>query len=357
MTLAQAEELFSIMQAQWPEGSIFRYFARRPTDERVHGQAVYTPAELVCVTGWADTHGYNSYVQVNPTMRRDGVRCSGVDITHWSWFLMDIDPIAPISDPMSLLEEVERQMRGHFGLHDLQRIIIDSGRGVQAWYPLDPFPLKGLAVFRTAPIPRQWEDEDLKQNLAMIERREAVPRGMAYWLDFYRHRIAEWAGCVVDTSVSDLPRVMRIPYTINAKTGVVGSLLHRDDGRNEHLASQLLAYAPYHIWKEKDPIVELNGFNDQTPWDKFVKFMSRGGRIFLTEGSMEGGRHRAAASALLSLMELGCGKEQARSALLWGGRLCTPVLSRREIDPMIERKYRRNNGISEAGVRSEQSER
>jgi hypothetical protein len=355
MTKNQACQFFDIMLGHWPAGSVFRYFARRPFDGRVHGQAILTPSELVRVTKWADDNGYNSYVQVNPTLKCTGVRCSGVDVTHWSWFLFDIDPISTPDDPFlrreaahDALMEAERILRGYLGIDRLKRTIIDSGRGVQGWYPLEPVDLSGTETLRCAPLPRQWNDEDLIESTVEFPLRTAVPRAMSYWLEFFRARmlLVGQGECAVDTSVSDLPRVMRIPFTVNAKTGQIGELMSYDSGVNVGLAHKLLHYAPYDLWKPKDPILALMNTNETTPWDKFLNFMSVGGRVYLTEGAAEGGRHKAAASALLSLHELGCGKEQARSALIWGGQLCTPVLPPREIHPMIERHYRRDNGPS-----------
>lgn len=71
----------------------------------------------------------------------------------------------------------------------------------------------------------------------------------------------------------------------------------------------------------------------------FVAHMTRAGRMFLTEGSEEGGRHHAAVAAARSLRDLGCSHTQARLALIEGGKACTPIFGADEVDIIIRRNF------------------
>lgn len=334
MIRSEVEQIFNLF-SHWPEGSIVRFFARNPTTQDVFGASASSARWLCDYANWADEMGFNSYIQVNPTNKQEGTRCRAEDISHWCWFLLDIDPVLPYADPMEALAKAESLLKAQFGLTKLSRVIIDSGRGVQAWYPLGPIPTNDVFRAHTDPLPRLFELEDVPSVVKEMLVGEAASRAMSYWLGWLNERMGgTYSGCNIDTSVSDLPRVMRLPFTINQKTGRRSSILECSSGVNVSLAEKLLTYAPYSLWKSK-PILNIS-FSD---WASFIPYMTRGGRIFVTEGSTEPGRHRAAASALLSLLELGCSKNQIKAALYFGGKLCTPVLPDSEIDPMVDRRF------------------
>lgn len=335
MTKSEVERVLSLF-AHWPEGSIARFFARNPTTQDVFGASASSARWLCDYANWADEMGFNSYIQVNPTNKQEGTRCRAEDISHWCWFLLDIDPVLPYADPMEALAKAESLLKAQFGLTKLSRVIIDSGRGVQAWYPLGPIPTNDVFRAHTDPLPRLFELEDVPSVVKEMTVGEAAPRAMAYWLGWLNERMGTHEGCNIDTSVSDLPRVMRLPYTINQKTGRKASIFDTyHGGVNETLAHKLLSYAPYKVWQDR-PVVDVPS---GASWTEYVGHMTRGGRVFLTEGQDEPGRHRAASAAMLSLMDLGCDPEQIKAALRFGGSLCTPCLPASETNQMVDRRF------------------
>lgn len=341
MTKEEAEQILALFDPAYPA----RFFARNPANQEVFGGAVTDADMLVVYANWADAANYNSYIQLNPTEKLTGTRCRAEDVSHWSWFVLDIDPVGgvpfdtefgtltPPGLPEVMLEKAESLMKAQFGLSKLHRVLIDSGRGMQAWYPLGPISTNETIHVHTEPLPRDFELEDVHNVTRELRMGDAASRVMSYWLGWLSARLGSYAGCVIDTSVSDLPRVMRLPFTINQKTGRRASIIETTSKVNESLARRLLTYAPYKVWKDR-PAVDVAGGG----WTAYVGHMTRGGRIFLTEGAEEPGRHRAASAAMLSLLDLGCPMEEIKAALRFGGSLCTPVLPASETDPMVERR-------------------
>jgi hypothetical protein len=68
--------------------------------------------------------------------------------------------------------------------------------------------------------------------------------------------------------------------------------------------------------------------------------MTRAGRLFITEGAEEGGRHHAAVAAARSLRDLGCSAEQAKLALIEGGKMCFPKFEANEVEVIIVRNFK-----------------
>jgi hypothetical protein len=333
MTEKEAKLVLALFDPQYP----IRFFARNPCSQEVFGGAVADANMLVDYSEWADKAKFNSYIQLNPTRKLVGTRCRAEDITNWSWFMLDIDPVLPYADPMSTLERAEDLLKAQFGLKELHRVLIDSARGVQAWYPLGPIPTSEIFKAHTDPLPRSFDLKDVSDVEREMKIGDAAPRAMAYWLGWLFERMGgTYSGCNIDTSVSDLPRVMRLPFTINQKTGRRTEIKETTSLKNMSLASKLLTYAPYKVWKEKPAVEALEG----ALWIMYLPHMTRGGRVFLTEGAEEPGRHRAASAAMLSLMDLGCDYGQIKAALRFGGQLCTPVLPSSETDDMIKRRMK-----------------
>jgi hypothetical protein len=334
MTKEEAQQVLDLLRPHWPQGARARFFVRNSDTQEVFGCSVPNAEMLAHTATWAENAKYNCYIQLNPTFKPVGTRCSAEDITHWCWFLLDIDPVLEYANPSEALERAEAKLQAMLGLNKLHRVLVDSGRGLQAWYPLGSRATLERIVVHVDPLPRTFELEDVPIVTREVTIGEAAPRVMGYWLNYLSQRLGTVAGCQIDTSVSDLSRVMRLPFTVNQKTGRRSSILERCSGVNVSLADKLLTYAPYSIWKERMPSLSMEGAS----WHQYLPHMTRGGRMFLTEGQEEPGRHRAASSAMLSLLELGCQADQIKAALRFGGSLCTPTLPPSETDVMVERR-------------------
>ena len=346
MTTDEAKKVWEIMYRQWPEDAVMRLFFRNAAGS-TRGGYVVSPEDLARETDYATASGWNSYIQMNPTARKSGYRVSGNDVTHWSWFLIDIDPTGPPGPNLHLVEVadfIEAFIWNRLGSKD-EATRIMSGRGLQMWFPLQITDASEKLALRYESLPRDFEIEDREKGTVSLTVREAAPRAMSWWLDRLR-RAVELAlpkcECTIDTSVSDLPRVMRLPFTWNFKSNQPTTLVREAVVPNRNLAHKLLHYAPYSVWRPQETY-EGYEVGDGVPWQKFLNHpgMKVRPRVFLTEGMEYGGRHKAATSALLTLKELGCNAEQTEAALLWGGALCSPPLERKEIAPMIERHFKK----------------
>lgn len=215
MNIAEAERVWGTAYHYWPSDAAFRYFARRPSDGAVYGAALRSPAELVRTTEWADRNGYNSYWQPNPTRKIDGTRCSTADIIEWRWFMVDVDPTSPDARPDKAAAVAAVWVFQHLSSYSGGILDVFSGRGRQLLYPLD-------STYQADPM--------------------MASRAMAYWLTRMSRELKEAGhdyGCTVDTSCSDLPRAMRLPYTINQKTDMRADVL----GSRYPVVNRLLADA------------------------------------------------------------------------------------------------------------------
>ena len=243
------------------------------------------------------------YLAPNPTSCRIGTRHSAKDVSHWSWFFIDIDPIADGGVPERALDEALLWLGEWSGrnLVDNKPLILDSGRGMQAWIRLDDWEL-------------EYELEGGEQD-----DRHKVQRSMRYWLHRLDDRLGVCHGCRVDTTCSDLPRVMRCPGTINRKTKRMAKILNK--GINQPgLGYLLVTGTPTHLFVEPEPQGNCEG----KPWQYAVAYMTMKAKTFLIEGWEEPGRHDALWHTAKKFQELGITRDQADLALRHGNEMCRP---------------------------------
>lgn len=190
--------------------------------------------------------------------------------------------------------------------------IIDSGRGVQLWYRLNDTPLH--------------DDEDLRlrARLAMGH----ILKQLA--------ALGPVGGCTVDTSCSDLPRVMRMPGSVNLKTGRQAIILDKGEA-TPWLTEFLLDRTP------SLPKITLPYYTAGAtiPWQKLLPHLTAKAHQFITSGVEEPGRHAACVAAAASLRDYGLSQEAAKRPLLWGAGKCQPPLLATEVDPILESVWKR----------------
>ena len=272
---------------------------------RVFGYTVDTPKQLAESTTWCDSHGFNSYWQINPTRRRGGTKCSAEDITHWCLIPFDIDPIDTFSySPEMALVTYELAFRKLIEVDIDKSTWIDSGRGIQGLYAIKPLELTA-------------------------HTRYGASQFMSRLFHTLFRDIGETLGCVLDTSCSDLPRVMRMPYTINQKTG---RRTHFVGKPSQDFSLTKIPDLPEPT--EDTPVIENAG-----GWIDFMPYLTVAARCFIQGGHPEPGRHKAAAAGMLSLKEKGATYSQTISALRVGAALCEPPLPFKEILTMVNRKF------------------
>jgi len=246
---------------------------------------------------------------------------------HWSYFLIDMDPVCTCpperakkklskcvtcrgkADPLAACEEAllwigEWMGRDFGGKRGERPIIIDSGRGVQAWIRLEDLSL-------------YTQSEKMPYQGSRIER-SVARRVNGYWLKKLDEKLGMTHGCRIDTSVSDLPRVMRCPGTVNVKTGRTAKFIYATDRVFVGLANLLVTGTPKQALTDPEP---TEGVAAGQPWQMVFSHLTRMAQEYLTQGQAEPGRHKVMWHTAKKLRELGVTRAEARRALSWANAL------------------------------------
>lgn len=306
------EVLWSILPHPSPE-HVARVAYRK--DGRMVGDYARNLGELRRFANICRDRRVNAYVAPNPTKHTVGTRHSSVDVTHWSWLLIDIDPLtdAVNPEPMPVLREALLLMGEWLGkdLGGDRVAIIDSGRGAQAWVRLDDLPLYDRTVlFAGASVVEPHQRIDGVCTHVGIEWKWAS-KAMGYWLKKLAERIGTVNECRVDTSTSDLPRLMRLPGTLNVKTGREARFVQPGTGPVLGLASLMLTGTPKEVFVEHEVTVDPG-----KKWQMYFSDLTREAQQYLLLGREEPGRHKVVWHTAKKLAEVGCSREEARKAIL-----------------------------------------
>jgi len=280
-----------------PAGTYVRWFARMGNDR--FGGGVDTVQELALAVASAD--GMNFYVAPNPASTRAGTRHRAVDVTHWSWFLVDIDPVEDNARPEVVAENVLGLLNGWWDQNfDLRRpLLIHSGRGVQIWIRLEDIIMMDQKMI-------DWHPELQERRVARITN--------GFWLDKLAAEVGTLFGCRIDTTCKDLPRVMRCPGTRNVKTGRDAFLIVPSAEVYEGLAGRMIAGVP----KEKFVPVPTPVLPAGTPWQTVFVHLTLRAQEYLTNGRDEPGRHDTMFHVALCLAERGLERDEVRRAIQHG---------------------------------------
>lgn len=246
----------------------------------------------------------NIYVAPNPTCSTVGSRHSASDVTHWSYFLIDMDPVEEEYNAMGALNEALLWLGEWMGIDFSRRqpIIIDSGRGMQAWIRLADTLL---------------DDQEGDFESRRVDRMTAR-RVNGYWLKRLDERLGLIYGCRIDTSVSDLPRVMRCPGTFNVKTGRMASFIVHTDRVFTGLANRLITGTPRTAIENPEP---TEGIAPGQAWQDVFVHLTRMAQVYLTQGQAEPGRHKVMWHTAKKLKEVGVTRKEALKALRWANAL------------------------------------
>lgn len=311
------EGLWSILPHPTPH-HIVRLFARK--GDKMLGDFARSPQEIKKFCDSAN--GLNIYVAPNPTMSTVGIRHSAVDVTHWSFFFIDVDPVCKCppqkedeefipcitcqrkEDPYSAMNEAIKIFGGWAGrnLENNFPNLIDSGRGVQLWLRAD--------------------DRELINDLEKINpfegpiTRKIARKVMGYWLNKLSKRFGTQYGCNIDTSCSDLPRVMRMPGTENTKTGKKSQIIIRQKEPYKWLLPMLIGGIPEEILKEYEHPQRI-GYK----WQTVFNLLTKAAQDYLLHGKEEPGRHKVAFHTAKSLSELGIERSEAERAIVWANQI------------------------------------
>lgn len=328
------EGLWSILPH--PPGSVVRYSAILGRENYAGDYAsTWQDLELAAQAWEKDDH--NFFVQMNPTTERALPRPSAKHISHWSWFLLDADPVAELFDPLAALTDYLARI-SLLTRVELKPTIIHSGRGAQAWIRLNDIPLDGkdFTVTEVHDARGQEIPEDRRQ-VETLPARQLARRVMGWWLQSLVEDLGELHGCVLDTSVSDLPRVMRCPGTVNQKTGRRAYVVELGGHIHADLHSKLIRQVPFAAYAETDDTVLPEG----TPWQMVKTAMTKTAVRFIDRGQGEPGRHKSAVATAYSCREKGLPASEALKALRYGDRLCIPrPLGEEELRRIVGNVYK-----------------
>lgn len=307
----QTDLLWSILPHPSPE-HVVRVAYRK--DGKMVGDYARNLRELRRFTQVCTGRRVNAYCAPNPTEHTVGTRHSSSDVTHWSYILVDIDPLidAVNPEPMPVLEEALLLLGEWLGknLGGDRCAIIDSGRGAQAWIRLDDVPL-----FDKCPLSAgAWVREPHQRIPGVctgvgIEWKWAS-KAMSYWLKKLDERIGTRNGCRVDTSTSDLPRLMRLPGTFNVKTGREARIVQPGTGPILGLASLMLDGTPKEVFVEHEVTADPG-----KKWQMYFSDLTREAQQYLLHGKVEPGRHKVVWHTAKKLSEVGCSRDEARKAI------------------------------------------
>lgn len=313
----QFDLIWSLLPHPTPE-HVVRVFSRR--GEERDGDHIRNVKELKKYAKIKKEH--NVYLAPNPTTSTVGTRHSAKDVSHWSYFLIDMDPIEDKYDARAALDLALDQFGEWVGknFHTRRPLIIDSGRGMQAWIRLDDVPFVDDA------------------NAATIYDRGTARRVNGYWLKKLEERLGTVHGCRIDTSVSDLPRVMRCPGTVNVKTGKMAFVDVASDAIYLGLAELMVNLAPRSISAEPPPVMELK---PGQRWQKVFPHLTRSAQDYLLYGQAEPGRHKVMWHTIQKFHELGVTREEAQKAIRKANKLKGPKqeLPEKDIQDRLKAVY------------------
>lgn len=287
-----------------PERTTVRVFARNRDTGELDGDFARNAGEMF---HFARINA-DKQVYVCPNPCREGtagVRHTAQDVTHWSYLLIDMDPIEDTYDPAAALEEALLwlgEWNGRdFGLPGNRPLIIDSGRGRQAWVRLEDWKLAD-------------DKADVEAHRAggpICIGRKIARKVNGYWLKKLTDHLGMCHGCKVDTSTSDLPRPMRMPGTFNQKTGRMATIVEPSAVSFAGLATLLTVGTPDEVKIEPDVIPIKAGL----PWQMATHRLTLTAKKYLKEGQEEPGRHKVMWHTARKLHELGVSRAEARKAL------------------------------------------
>lgn len=229
---------------------------------------------------WQRAHrGCDQYVQLNPARRTANIRADSSATPLLQALLVDADPLTPGAD-LEAVAALEAVVAAVTALMDGQApTVVDSGRGLQCWLRFSP------------PAPAEY-----------------IRRGATFLRNLPR-----FPGVRID-GTADLPRLARLPGTVNTKTG-----------RYTRVLSVGQALSP--SWLEQfEPTVPSWGASDGGSLGSLADLapsLTASAMVFITLGADTGERHKACFAAAASLREAGATPESALSLLLRGAGRCS----------------------------------
>lgn len=286
MTLQDGVETWELLPL--PPGT-FRYVFAKDRDGHPTGTWIPGPGALArFLTNHMDQ---SCYIQLNPCTRRGLRRPASSDVSHLQAILVDVDPVEPSAEPARAMAKVADVLVA-LGVPPESVSIIDTGRGIQFWLHLDPIPLIGEG---------------------------SCARAVRRFIWAVAGRVGTTFGCRVDTSCADLARLARCPGSVNLKTG-----------RTTKILSQGTPVPGLYLFSYDEEVIDEVAPPPprvlRSKWPDIAIHLTNTALEFITLGTEEPGRHRAAYATAKSLKEACVDPEAALELLLLGAGRCAPEL-------------------------------
>lgn len=280
----------------------------------VTGGVIKSKAALSRALHNLEQGGWDIYVGANPS-RGTRIKAATREVEVWRYVVIDLDPVDPECAPELAIEQVLEA--GQERVADLIGAgnVCFTGRGAQAWIAICPTPLSD------------------------VRHRSEVERGMGAFLHWLQRRWGDGLGYRIDTSTSDLARIVRCPGTINTKTGRRAKVIrfdrnYEERGRVQGLAAERILQLAGPAPPEPIEVVNCSNLNIVAP------HLNDRARQFLRMGVHEGERHKSAYAAAANLRELGIPLDMAVHWVRRGGRKCYPKLYAVECDHALKEAWK-----------------
>jgi hypothetical protein len=300
-SLADAWQLF-----QWQNQ--VRYFAKQDEPQRkVLGGWLPNLQALERAERNLTEKGFDLYLQANPS-RGHFLKAATRDVTVWRRLIIDLDPFEPECSAVEALQSVLEVADQLIPQLAHSSSLIDSGRGAQAWVHLVPCNVNDQA--------------------------QLYERALGGFLHCLRAKWQDRLGYRVDTSCSDLARIVRCPGSVNWKTGNRAKMVSLSTSElSNALVLPFANFAPLHELTRPEKISNLV---DVLP------HLSGLARDFLTTGITWGERHKACYASACNLLDAGMNPDDVPYWLDRGGMRCVPPLDPIDIERAYVQARRRN---------------
>lgn len=254
-------------------------------------------------------------IQVLPsTITKSVEAASAASITAWRFVPLDFDPRE--GDWYPQMREHRKALPEYLAAIDAAlpgaaaaASVCFTGRGLQIWIRLIEQPVSPIIT------PTNIRRCNL---LAMSRvRRELLIPGLS-----------------MDTAVADAARIVRLPGSINHRTGLRAEFVHIADGQWDPapLLEEVLSRVP-------DPPAATH-FTNQPSW-MLLPHMTATAARFLAEPTYEGDRHNKCVATARSMRHVGIRLPEARRLLLKAAAtLCYPRMSESEVLRIVHSVYR-----------------
>lgn len=275
----------------------FRFFAKHPSGQVTGGIIRHADAYNKILRNLSS---WNVYLGMNPATTWRGIKVRDDQISEVIGLVVDIDPSTDVawapSSVSLLIQPALEAVHSTLGRIPYTQVLA-TGRGLQLWLRVLPHPLHS-------------EDDRFAWRGATRQ----------FLLSTEREFVRSASGYRVDTSCSDLSRLVRAPFSINQRTQTKVEVLKT----LEHPPINPTSFLELFPTEKPEPFPTPK--HPSLKWWKSFHLLTTTAQRFIVEGVSEPGRHSAAYATAASLRDTGIGYKIAERLILHGAARCSPPL-------------------------------